>query len=264
MIKKIILFTSLFLSAATFADNTNLYQVNLIVFTHTTQQALQSEKWKNKLLQPYLRNTVELIANSTDDNLENQDAITPDSITPISYQPLPEDQLGLQKEAAKLQNQPGYQIILHTSWIQPINNFRQEKWLHIYGGQTYDAAGQPIANNQTADNQITNNQTADNQTVTDDNTPATPDIQPAYWQLNGKIKLSKDRYFDIRSNLYLTLPETIFGINPDTQQIGLFQPIPLMTFTLNEHRRTRINQINYLDHPLFGALIQITKIDQKT
>jgi len=134
--------------------------------------------------------------------------------------------LGLQKEANKLKQQDNYKIILHTSWKQNMTSKRYAKWIRIYGGQPYDAKGQMI---QPDDNRI-----------------------PTYWKLNGKIKISKSSFFDIYTDLYLTLP------TPSSDNL-----IPLQTFIMQQHRRTKLNQLNYLDHPLFGVLIKISKSASK-
>jgi hypothetical protein len=155
---------------------------------------MQAEYWPNILKRPNLQGVIE-----------------PDL----------SQQLGLQQEAKKLQQNSKYQIVLHTSWTQTISTPRQAKWIHIYGGQPYNAQGKPIPNNSNE--------------------------RPTYWQLNGKIKINKLHFFDIYTKLYLTIPEA-----------GNYHPIPLRTFCLIQHRRTRSNQLNYLDHPMFGVLIKIT------
>jgi hypothetical protein len=195
MIKKIFFFCLLFLPIfSVFADD-NSYQIDLIVFTHINNQAMNSENWPNTLKQPYLKN-----------------AVNPE------FDPV----LGLQKEADKLKQQDDYKIILHTSWQQNVTSLRDAKWIRIYGGQPYDAQGQPI---QPDDNRL-----------------------PTYWELNGKIKISKSNFFDIYTDLYLTIPTG--------SQNNI---IPLRTFIMQQHRRTKLNQLNYLDHPLFGVLIKISK-----
>jgi hypothetical protein len=179
------------------------YQINMIVFTHITSQALQSERWANELRIPSLKNVAEPTL-------------------------LLDNQMGLQKETDALSKTNGYQIIYQQSWAQPMNN----KWIHIVGGQAYDKNGKP--------------------TYPPEGSP------PAFWQLNGRIKITKATFFNIYTQLYLTMPESIFGGDTDQDAVGSFQPIPLTTFTLFHTRHTKLNELNYLDHPLFGVLIQIT------
>jgi hypothetical protein len=233
------------LGTAFAANEDKLYQVDLIVFTHITKPALQSEYWPNVLLKPNLTNAIELnqvkektINTSPDDNSNNQSAIN------SLYVLLPDNMLGLTKKIDKLQNDKGYQVILHISWQQPIGNPKQAKWIHIYGGQAYDETGQPIQPAQPEDQ--TEQQI--------------PQPTPAFWQLNGKIKIGKIKFFDIYTQFYLTMPQSTVGKEVDTKPAGNFQPVPLQTFKLIQHQRTRANKLNYLDHPLFGALIKISPV----
>ncbi|MGD9108578.1 MAG: CsiV family protein [Gammaproteobacteria bacterium] len=189
-IKYILILLCLIMHPA-FADD-GIYRIDLIVFSHVNQQVLDSESWPNILKTPVIKNVSEIT---------------------------PTQKLGLIKEANKLSAQPDYKILLHTSWLQNIND---TKWIHIYGGQPYDAKGQPI---QPDDNRM-----------------------PTYWELNGKIKITKATFFDIYTDLHLTIPTS------DGKNI-----VPLRTFSLQQHRRTKLNQLNYLDHPLFGTLIKISK-----
>lgn len=180
------------ISFSAFANN-RLCHIDLIVFSHVNQQALDSESWPNILKTPVIKNLSEIV---------------------------PTSKLELTSEANKLSAQSDYKILLHTSWLQNIND---QKWIHIYGGQTYDAKGQPI---RPDDNRI-----------------------PTYWELNGKMKINKvATFFDIYTDLYLTIPTS------DDKNI-----VPLRTFILQQHQRTKLNQLTYLDHPLFGVLIKISK-----
>lgn len=197
--KRIIAILICLISFTTFAaDSTsptdNLYQIDLIVFTHITNKAIQSENWYDMLRKPNLKDSVE---------------------------PEFTNQPSLQTEASKLKNNSDYQIIFHNSWTQNITNKRNAQWIHIYGGQPYNAKGELI--------------------------PDDSNEMPTYWQLNGKIKISKATFIDINTKLYLTIP-----LNKDSQLI------PLRTFTLFQNRRMKLNQLNYLDHPLFGVLVKVS------
>ena len=235
--KKLIAFFLLLLCAnINIADAApqKLYQIDLVVFSHISNNALQSENWPNVLKVPDLRRSIELTAP------------TGGATTMASYQLLSADQTGLQNEVAKLIENSDYNVLLHLSWQQPIDQIRQAKWIHIYGGQGYDANGQIISTNTF------------NATSADNN----PGIK--YWQLNGKIRISRDIYYNINNQLYLTMPESILGQGDSATPIGDFQPVPLISFTIDENRRTKLNELNYLDHPLFGALIKIMALKNGT
>ncbi len=222
MIKKILIFTIILYNSILFATANHLYQINLIVFTQINSKALNSEYWPDRLYQPKLKNTIVLTTpSSTTQNTLSQ-----------AYQLLPKNKFGLPVELHRLTKNSDYQVILHQSWVQPIYNHHQAKWIHIYGGQGYDANGQ-----------------------------STPQ-HPKYQQLNGKIKISKSNFFNINTQLYLTLPENIFGTSSFNDATDNFRSIPLRSIKFFENRRTKIKELNYLDHPLVGALIQILPLNQ--
>jgi hypothetical protein len=125
-----------------------------------------------------------------------------------AYTLLPENKRGLRTEASILRRHH-YQVLLYVSWVQEIKRAKYMRWVHIFGGNLY---GQNIH------------------------------------ELDGCIKISRNRFFNVNTKLYLTLPQSAlrhFGSS-------------LQTFHLIENRRTALNKINYLDHPLFGMLVQIT------
>ncbi len=236
MIKKLFILFLILFSVSVIADTapTNkLYQVNLIVFSHITSDALHSENWPNQLLTPDLRGSINLFTQSTVG----------------SYQLLPEKQSGLSKELNQLKGNSDYHILLARSWVQPMPSLKYAKWIQIYAGQPYDKAGQPM-------NDHTPLQIAENQ-----ENAAFPDMlqeKPAYWELNGKIKVGFQTFYQAYLQLYLTEPESIIGGPANSDTIVNFQTIPLQTFYLQENRHTRLNEVNYIDHPLFGAIINIT------
>lgn len=206
-----------------------LYQVNVIIFSHITSDALSSETWPNKLMFPNTRGAIDLLDQQTIGN----------------YQLRSDDQFGLKNELDTLSKRSDYHVLLTMSWTQPMTSARASKWIHIYGGQPYDQTGQPIQNYGL------------DQAATTTLTPQISTDKPNYWEINGKMKVSFQNFYQIYARLYLTEPESIFDGSTDSNAIGNFQPIPLTTFYLHENRNTRLNEVNYLDHPLFGILIKI-------
>lgn len=279
MKKVFVILFGCFLFSAVSADD--LYQVDLIVFSAANPTAIQSENWTNALRTPVITNATELV----------QPLVATNDATPPELQNnqlLPSDKIGLQNEFTKLQSNANYKILLHISWQQPIADIKSTKWVHVFAGQAYDPSGQAIdtiiddqntAPDTTADTTTPNTTavtttpgtdttvTTDTNTTPADNTP-TPFSIPImsqypnarFWELNGKVRVSRTPYLTINTKLYLTLPESVLGSGSDQGSIGNFQPIPLITFTINENRRTKYNELNYFDHPVFGALVKITKV----
>ena len=176
-----------------------LYQIDLIVFKHITNEGLRSENWSDEFIRPSLGRTIELAESD---------------VSLMFYHRLSAHKTGLQTERNLLEKRSDYQILFHTSWIQPMTTPQYAKWIHISGGEMYDQ-----------------------------NLP----------ELDGKIRIGQERFFDINAQLYLSLPRSTRWKSDGS----------LRTFTLIENRRTALNKLNYLDHPLFGALIQIVPYNEK-
>lgn len=178
----------------------SLAKVNLIIFTHINKQTLSSEAWPHFLAKP-----------------DSQSAI---SLAP-SYAPEPNDrllpatQIGMENVVSRLRNN-GYNIVINNAWNQVIST--NSPWIHIVGGQAYNAEGKP-----------------------------TSAADAVYWEINGYVRISSQSGFMLDGNLFLTVPSA--ENNGST---------PLRSYRLNGKQILKFNQFGYLDHPLFGLLIYLT------
>lgn len=82
-------------------------------------------------------------------------------------------------------------------------------------------------------------------------------LSTADGELVGTIKFFKSRFLHVDLNLIFqqTESKSIF-------QGGNATDSPMVAFQLRERRRVRSNEIQYFDHPKFGALIQVKKIKE--
>lgn len=230
--KKFTLFLLFIITTSLYAaPEQKSYQVNLIIFSQISPDSLKSEHFPNRLKTPNLKNTLDILNPTT---------------TSSDYKLLPGDQLGLQDELKKLSNDSNKKVLLKMAWTQPMSTTSKAQWIQLYGGQAYDSSGQPITVGETLPDEMTGS------------LPPGSMQKPAYWELNGKIKVSFQNFYRVYAQLYLTEPESIISGTSDQKTIGDFQPIPLRTFIATANRHTRLNQLNYIDHPLFGMLVKIT------
>jgi hypothetical protein len=225
------------------AANTNgiggkMVKVNLIVFTHVNDQTLMTQAWRRQLIVPYVKDAIQLMPA----NYDPSQALSPSEKKPnfVSYyQLLPKNKIGMKSVVSKL-NANQDKVVLNIAWKQPANE--SDQWVHFYGGQAYDQTGQPISQQDSSSNNVA------------------PVYNAVFWQLNGLIKISYSRYFNVTSQMFLTLPKALGG-DIKAQQYGL---IPLMTYQSTTYRRVKLGQTAYFDHPLFGALIKISAIKPKS
>jgi len=158
-----------------------------------------------------------------------------------AFEPTMTNDLKLKSEEAHIEKQPGYKVLMHVAWRQQIQHPRYARPIHIFGGNVYSASGKILATD--ADGQMKYN----NQHV---------------WQVNGTIKISVRRYFDLNANLLFALPtdqlnETFKDNSSDNLQ-GHFA-----YFRLLQSRRMRSKELNYIGHPLYGLLLKVTPLDIK-
>lgn len=77
--------------------------------------------------------------------------------------------------------------------------------------------------------------------------------------LEGSIVFYKSRYPHIKLNLELNrrIPNRIKEAFAAQQNIAIEDLPNDWLFTISESRKIKSNQLHYIDHPLFGALVQI-------
>lgn len=217
-VKRLIIVAILFTPALVMA---RVYRINLVVFTQMTSQSLQSEKWHSRLYRPQMSDWVNLKANDP---------------TAKNFQLLTQSNMQL-RGIGRLLHRQGRHILLDVAWLQ--SNQQASQWVHIFGGKAYDKQGHVIDSIKPMLHQFNDQQT------------------PAYWQLNGAIKVSFGRFIYVSSRLFLTMPVSeISGVSNDDfgAQYGL---VPLQTFSIIQMQRALLNHFLYFDHPLFGALVYI-------
>lgn len=81
-----------------------------------------------------------------------------------------------------------------------------------------------------------------------------PNADNTGWQVNGTFTLSVRRFFNAQFTLLFT-PSKLM------QHAGV--PLPNV-FRLMQTRRMRSNELNLINHPLYGVLIKITPVDAPT
>ena len=208
-----------------------------------------------------------------------------------TWQWLDDSALSLTNLVQRLNDSQQYKTIVHVGWIQPVDNSDQGKPVHIYDGmEEKHAAAQMQSTSNPVANAGTNQQisistvsdSADNAPVTQDTMPppntedntSQPQQSPAQNNeeatvqadtnetphiLDGTFTLRRGRFLHVDVDLGFTKIET----DGDSPQIGdTPQSAPLQNTRLyvrmTQSRRIRNDDLQYLDHPLFGVLFQIS------
>lgn len=223
----------LFISNLALAD-VHQYQIEMIVFSHINANRLDSEQWPVLTTSP-LQNFKDAYQLLPDLDTPANPNATPDPFKPMLLQ---SSYYFLNPVLNKLNQSPAYQVILHTAWTQAVHDTKHERWIHIYGGHGFDNNGNVVA--QDLDGTV-------------------PYDLAAHWQVDGLMKLNLIHYFNTRYIMYFVAPTAdIQNISQNTN----FQNIdnPLLYFKLDQTRRMRSNELNYIGHPMYGVLIKIKRV----
>ncbi|GKT11625.1 MAG: hypothetical protein ISEC1_P0592 [Thiomicrorhabdus sp.] len=85
--------------------------------------------------------------------------------------------------------------------------------------------------------------------------------QSEYTNVTGTLKLYKTRFAHVQFDLEVEkrIPEKVREAFANNQQISLEYLPTHWRFNLQESRKIKPGQLHYIDHPLFGILVQIKK-----
>lgn len=197
------------------------YHVEILVFENNDKNAL-AEEWPLDPGKPALKQAMTLV---TEPNTE--------------YSQLDDKQLLLNAAKRKIQN--NYRLILHKGWRQILTDKGHAQNVRLIGGKQYsnnDMTGEmPIGGNQ--------------------------------YEVDGIIRFSGGKFLHVDSDLLFRKPVTI--VSPEGATTAKFTEIAdknnwqnqpnakLQTFRMKESARLRLEEIQYIDHPLYGVIIMVSQ-----
>ena len=231
-----LIFASLPLSQA-FAKPSDWYQVEVLFFAHADNPTL-TERWRDIFSPDYSANPVTLL------NAEQVSA-KPPTETAANYEggafiTLPPEELLLTATAQRIKSAPDFRLLSHLAWRQPIPRGEEALPVLIQTGEQFNKD----------------------------------------FELEGTLSMRRGRYLHARTDLFFSrfeemkpveeLDWTIFSgddlqfgqrdWNPsfnDNAETGI-QYVRATTANLKQSRRMRSGELHYIDHPLFGILIQVS------
>lgn len=140
---------------------------------------------------------------------------------PVAFAPLGGSALELAAVAGALARDPGYQVLRHVAWRQPGFGVEGAPAVHLL------ALGAP--------------RPPEAHPVANGETAMLADAVPPASRLEGFVALRVGRY------LYL--------------DVDLLYRTRDAAATLSEHRRLRLGELHYFDHPLYGVLAAVYPVD---
>ena len=222
------------------AVSADWYEVEAVLFEYTEPDAANEWWYENPGL-PSRDQTIGLIM-AVADPVAGDTAEAADEADLMPYLALPQGnhQLGGVRRVLELSRD--YRPLLHVSWQQPGLDARDVRAIHL------------------------DNTRFEKKTAEQDEPPAgeewdQPEYVPPVKVFDGIIRLRKSRFLHL---------DVDFAYFPDVlEQPGLDSPggagdpgrLPADYVRLTESRRVKPDELHYFDHPLFGLIIQVRRLE---
>ena len=219
------------------------YRVEVVLFAFTEPDA-GGEWWYENPGLPARAQTIGLVMNAPDPEPgvvagpPREDDLKP-------YRALPEQDYRLAGVRRVLARSGAYRPLLHVAWQQPGLDMSDVRAVHL---------------NNTRFERKTGEQVEAEPGEVPEESQKTPEYTPPVKVFDGTVRLRKSRFLHM---------DVDFAYFPDTlEQLELEMPIqsaghrrfPASYVRLTESRRVKTDDLNYFDHPLFGLVVEVSKI----
>jgi len=259
------------------------YKVEVVAFSYITKTGMAQERWPTQAEALDLTDAVELARSGRKSSRVIGKA-------PVAFQRLPDNELELKADANAISRSKGRHLLLHTAWLQPMFDRQRATAVHLKGNERFTPLPIPGSTFEQDDFQRGDRIYSD-QLVAEDTLEGTeavaivqesviPETPQIYLRASrGSAKLPPravsgaqvpapvdtnilDSSFTVSIGRYLHVwLEMIYrepiAISPEID--GDYQEFILPSYRIKMHRRMRSNELHYIDHPMVGMLVKITR-----
>lgn len=220
------------------------YQVEVIVFKQL-QPDTDGEVWYANPGLPDRTNSIELITDVPEDE---GPAGANGSKTLVPFQELGKESYRLDGIYQALKLSRYYRPLYHTSWQQPALSAPSSRAVHLEAFYETDETEGDQPPEQAAI-QIPGET-----------------YQPQETLFDGTILVRSTRFLHVDVDIAY-FPESMPGANQETgvdteNQEGIYHPHADYV-RMRESRKIKLNELHYFDHPLFGVILQVSRIETK-
>jgi hypothetical protein len=268
------------------AEELTWYAVEVIVFERSSDSGRDAELWPSDPGLPDIAGAVELSLEGLSTQAPGAQAQSPpatpgeaptasatpvDASMPRAFQLLPASQFRLTDTWRRLDKSGAYRPLLHIAWIQPGYTAENARPVHVrndnaaLGAVTSmpgtDPGALPALNGGSSALTLS--------------APIRVARDRSKAAIDGTFKVHRARYLHVEADLLYHRPlPADANVNdagspalPDSPDTALIEQLlaegdatPRL-FRLSESRRMRSRELHYLDHPLFGALVEIWPVE---
>jgi len=256
-----------------------MYQVEMIVLEHLDKSGLE-ESWPLEPGKPNTHNAQSPIDTTANTEQENHELDTK-ALNTTNFEPnlesdiqaktehesefvlVPPAELQLTDAKERLKAKGSYKIIAHKAWRQPIHHKNEAQAMHFTAGKSY---GQESTYSSSDDYDLDEYGYKEND---ESHKPSTS----AQFEVDGTIRLTRSQYLHVDTDLVFTKPMRVLTPAAGSQSLVKLTNVRnrsnweresnarLQPFRLKQLVRIRKNEVQYLDHPMYGVLISVISID---
>lgn len=247
------------------------YQVEVIVFEHLASKSGLQEAWPLAPGKPSIYDLTNLTKFGNHNKQDTTELNTPEinsvefdgvsepmqinQTTEPAFQLLEAKELQLEDAKARIKATGRYRIIAHKAWRQPIHSKQEAESVRLTAGKTYIQQTPSYAVDLGIDD---NEQGA---------------MQSELFEIDGTIKFTRSHYLHVHTDLILTKPMRVLtpasGASSTVKLTNVRNRnrweresnARLQPFRLKKIIRIRKNEVQYLDHPMFGVLVTVMSVD---
>lgn len=223
------------------------YQVEVIVFEHLNP-SLDGEQWSENPGLPSRNDSIDLITGIADQiNVQTgtmDGHAEEDTQGLIPYMALSSNKFRLKKDFRLLKLSSAYRPLLHVAWQQPGLRRNSARSVHL---ESYEETSEIESD---ISEELVDLQKAEN-------IYTAPEII-----FDGIVRLRSSHFLHVDVDLVF-FPEPGFQ-NIKTAIQGSENITPVLQqadyVRLTESRRIKLNELHYFDHPLFGVIMQVSRL----
>ncbi|HIF51790.1 MAG TPA: hypothetical protein EYQ42_09750 [Thiotrichaceae bacterium] len=214
------------------------YQVEAIVFDRTYPD-LDGEQWQNQEFK-IRNNMVEL---QLSDNVYNSEL----DLAPFMILDKEQNRMNGVYRRLKLSNE--YRPLYHVSWQQEASERRESRHVHIL-----KLDGERVI----AFTAITDSELPEEEPEFLDELITTPELNKI---IDGSIRIRSGFYLhaDIELSYFTQIPPENKILRSSEESFSGFQEKTVVK--LKETRKIKLNEIHYFDHPMYGVILQVSRLN---
>jgi hypothetical protein len=280
-------------------DEMTWYAIEIIIFERTSELGRNAEAWPAEPGFPEIADAVELsreglVPEEPAGELPNAAAsetapatvpadesnVPPSAREPRAFQVLPPEAYRLTDAWNRLNKSSAYRPLLHMAWIQPGFASEDARMVHVRNNNAaLGTIATPIATRIDGDDEMLPvfDEPGDAPTLSARIQVARDPGQAA---VDGTLRVHRARYLHVKADLLYYRPldsdasapvppgsnaaAAPLPDSPDTALIELLlaeEDAAPRLFRLTESRRMRSAELHYLDHPLFGLLVEAWPVE---